>query len=198
MDSTLKTLSTIITPELDKLSLEQLAAVYAEGLNPSALASAYRKIFKLAVQISKKYYGFSSEDLASFVLEELDKSLQMYTPERSAFSTFFATMLNNRLRMESQALSTDKRKAFLYADSFEQAIENGYDAVCDMYEGIQETLESLKAFGLTLRELTYCKLVMCDYKNSEIANMLGVSVMTLSNMRKVLRIKLAPLHLHSY
>lgn len=195
MDTTLKTLSTIMAPELGKLSLEQLSAIYAEGLNPSVLAVAFNKVYRLAIRIGQHYYGFSEEDLASFTLEELDKSLQLYTPGRSVFTTYFATMLNNRLRMESQALSTDKRKAFLYADSLDDVLEGGFDIAAQMVDNIEDTLASLLSLGLTSRELQYCKLVMLDYKNSEIAKILGVSVMTLTNLRKRLRIKLEPLHL---
>lgn len=194
MERTLNLLKTLTAPELEGLTLEELASMYTGGLSPSVFSVAFTKVYKLAIRISQKFFGFCEEDIVSFTLEELDKSLQLYQPGNCSFITFFATMLNNRLRMESEALTTQKRKAFLFSDSYEQLVENGFD-VCQEVNSTAELLESLSCFGLTERELAYCNLVIQDYKNSEIAKMFGVSVMTLSNMRKQLRIKLAPLNL---
>jgi ATP/maltotriose-dependent transcriptional regulator MalT len=100
----------------------------------------------------------------------------------------------NKFREETQALNTHKRKAIFYSDSYEGMIENGYDLIAATCEeiGIKDTLIS---YNLTQRELTYCELIMKNYSNAEISEILEVSIMTLSNMRKKLRQKLSPLAL---
>ena len=73
-------------------------------------------------------------------------------------------------------------------------VENGYDLVAATCEE-NDIIDTLNEYDLTEKELQYCSLILCDWSNSEISKMLGVSVMTLSNMRKKLREKLLPLAL---
>ena len=194
MNGTLKLLSTLIIEDTRNMSLEQIAEAYRESLNPSLLALAFEKTYKLIINISAKYYGLTNEDIASFSLEKLDICLQTYKSGQANFSTYFTTTLMNKFREETQALNTHKRKAIFYSDSYEGMIENGYDLIAATCEeiGIKDTLIS---YNLTQRELTYCELIMKNYSNAEISEILEVSIMTLSNMRKKLRQKLSPLAL---
>ena len=194
MLKTLKTLSTIIVEENRDMSLEQIAEAYRESLNPSLLALAFEKTFKLIIHISDKYYGLTNEDIASFSLEKLDFCLQTYKVGRALFSTYFTTILHNKFREETEALNMQKRKAIFYSDSYELMVENGYDLVaCTLEE--DEIIYSLQEYNLTAREMEYCNLIIADFSNAEISKTLGVSVMMLSNMRKKLREKLMPLAL---
>ena len=193
MLKTLNLLSTLIIEDNRDMTLEQIAEAYRESLNPSLLALAYAKTFKLIIQISAKYYGMTNEDIASFSLEKLDFCLQTYKIGQARFSTYFTTILMNKFREETEALNTQKRKAIFYSDSYESMVENGYDLVaCTMED---DMLYSLEEYNLNARELEYCSLVSSDFTNAEISAKLGVSVMTLSNMRKKLRVKLMPLAL---
>lgn len=126
-------------------------------------------------------------------MEKLDYCLQTFKVGQAEFSTYFTTVLMNKYREETQALNTYKRKAVFYSDSYEDMVENGYDiaATCEEIE----IIDILVNYSLTERELAYCELVMKSYSNAEIAKKLEVSIMTLSNMRKVLREKLSPLAL---
>ena len=196
MNSTLKTLSQIIIPEYQKMSLEQLAEAYTEDLNPCILASAFSKTFKLIISISKKFFGFSEADIASFSLETLDKCLQTYLPGNATFVTYYTTFFKNRLRQESESLSTDKRKVCLYSDSLNVMMENGFDVVANVKCTSEDTLHYLASLGLTPKELDYCSLLMNGYTNKEISEIFDTSVMTLCNMRKRLRTKLTPFLLH--
>jgi RNA polymerase sigma factor (sigma-70 family) len=194
MLKTLNTLSTLIIEETRVMSLEQIAEAYGESLNPSLLALAFEKTFKLIINISAKYYGLTNEDIASFSLEKLDLCLQTYKNGQANFSTYFTTTLMNKFREETEALNTQKRKALFYSDSYELMVENGYDLVaCTIEE--DEIIYSLQEYNLTPREMEYCNLILADCSNAEISKTLGVSVMTLSNMRKKLREKLMPLAL---
>ena len=191
---TLNTLSTLVTCDLEKMTLEEIAKSYRGSLNPSLLAAAFKKTYRLILDISNRYYGLSSEDIASFSLEKLDSCLQTYEADKAAFTTFFTTHLINKFREETQSLNTHKRKALFYSNSYETMVENGYDIVYD--ESDQDNLiYSLQGYDLTDKEFQYCDLILKEWTNKEIANVMDVSVMTLSNIRKRLREKLTPLAL---
>ena len=99
----------------------------------------------------------------------------------------------NKFREETQSLNTHKRKIMFHSDSYESLVENGFDIESEM--ALDETFDSLESYGLNARELEYCNLIIQNYSNAEISKKLGVSIMTLSNMRKKLREKLTPLAL---
>lgn len=193
MLKTLNTLSTLIIEDNRDMTLEQIAEAYRESLNPSLLALAFEKTFKLIIHVSAKYYGLTNEDIASFALEKLDFSLQTYKIGQANFTTYYTTVLMNKFREETEALNTQKRKAIFFSDSYETMVENGYDLVACTIE--DDIVYSLEEYNLSVRELEYCNLIIADYSNAEISAKLGVSVMTLSNMRKKLREKLMPLAL---
>ena len=190
---TLNMLSTLIIEETRDMTLEEIAKAYRENLNPSLLALAFEKTYKLIIYVSRNYYGLTNEDIASFALEKLDFSLQTYKIGQANFTTYFTTVLMNKFREETEALNTQKRKAIFFSDSYETMVENGYDLVACTIE--DDIVYSLEEYNLSVRELEYCNLIIADYSNAEISAKLGVSVMTLSNMRKKLREKLMPLAL---
>jgi DNA-binding CsgD family transcriptional regulator len=66
-------------------------------------------------------------------------------------------------------------------------MENGYDVATSN----ENDSCDLTGFNLDERELTYCNLLLDGYTNAEISKKLNTSIMTLSNLRKKLRIKLA-------
>jgi RNA polymerase sigma factor (sigma-70 family) len=194
MNSTLKLLSTLIIEDTRNMSLEQIAEAYRESLNPSLLALAFEKTYKLIINISAKYYGLTNEDIASFSLEKLDICLQTYKSGQANFSTYFTTTLMNKFREETQALNTHKRKAMFFSDSYEAMLEYGFDLVATTCED-DEIMDTLTQYKLTEKELQYCSLILNGWSNFEISEILEVSIMTLSNMRKKLRQKLSPLAL---
>lgn len=198
MNNTLQTLSTIITEEYNQMNLEQLADAYTKELNPSILASAFSKCFDLINYTASQYFGLTSEDIASYSLEVLDFCLQSYIADKCVFTTYYTTVLKNRFRQETQALSTQKRKVAIYSDSLDGLMEAGFDVAdaADSYLDSKDALmENLSSLNLREIERNYCELVATGYTNSEISKILKVSVMTLSNLRKSLRVKLVPLYL---
>jgi len=191
---TLNMLSTLIIEDTRDMSLEQIAEAYRESLNPSLLALAFEKTYKLIINISAKYYGLTNEDIASFSLEKLDICLQTYKSGQVNFSTYFTTALMNKFREETEALNTQKRKVLFFSDSYEAMVENGFDLVAATCED-DEIMDTLTQYKLTEKELQYCSLILNGWSNSEISKIMEVSIMTLSNMRKKLREKLMPLAL---
>jgi DNA-binding NarL/FixJ family response regulator len=190
---TLNILSTLIIEDTRDMSLEQIAEAYKESLNPSLLALAFKKTYKLIINISAKYYGLTNEDIVSFSLEKLDICLQTYKNGQANFSTYFTRTLMNKFREETEALNTQKRKALFYSDSYELMVENGYDLIACAEE--DDFIESLHEYNLTTEELRYCELLLSGWTNKDISNKMKVSVTTLSNMRKKLKKKLRPLAL---
>jgi len=194
MNSTLKLLSTIIVEEDRKLSIDEIAIAYRDSLNPSLFALAFEKMYKLIISVSHNYYGLTEDDVISYGMEKLDYCLQTFKVGQAEFSTYFTMVLMNKFREETQALNTHKRKAMFFSDSYEAMLENGFDLIdCTIEE--DNFIESLHEYNLTAKELQYCDLILSDWSNSEISKMMGVSIMTLSNMRKKLREKLMPLAL---
>ena len=191
---TLNILSTLIIEDTRNMTLEEIAEAYRESLNASLLALAFEKTYKLIIHVSNSYYGLTDEDIASFSLEKLDLCLQTFKNGQANFSTYFTTNLMNKFREETQALNTQKRKVLFFSESYDLMVENGYDLVAATCEE-NDIIDTLNEYDLTEKELQYCSLILCDWSNSEISKMLGVSVMTLSNMRKKLREKLLPLAL---
>lgn len=194
MLETLKTLSNLIVESDRSKTLEQIALEYQRDLNPSLLATAFEKTYKLTLSISTNYYGLTQDDIASYSLEKLDQCLQTYRKDQASFTTYYTIMIGNKFREETQALTTQKRKAMFYSDSYEVMLENGFDLIGPSEEHL-DLIETLRTFDLSSREFEYCKMILEEYSNSEISGILGVSVMTLSNMRKKLRDKLMPLAL---
>lgn len=185
-------MKSLITENTKELSIEQLAEVYRKTLNPSILADVYVRLYRLVISVSSSYFNLTDADVASYSLEVMDTCLQTYEPEKCAkFSTYFTTAFKNRLRTETQALSTDKRKAIFNSDSYEYTVENGWDMAANVEQDIINIMEDLQAHNLTDKELTYCNYLLQGYSNKEIAAKLQTSVMTLSNIRKNLRVKLA-------
>lgn len=193
MIKTLKTLSTLITNETLEMTLEEIAVAYREDLNPSLLATAFAKTYNLIINISNNYYGLNQDDIASFSLEKLDFCLQTYDGGKAAFSTYYYTNLRNKFREETQYLNTQKRKVIFHCQSYDEMVENGFDL--ESPKQMRDTIDNLASYGLTEREMAYCDLILKDFTNAEISKLMGVSVMTLSNMRKKLREKLRPLAL---
>lgn len=194
MLNTLTMLRGIVDLEDEKLSLEDISIKYRQTLSPALFAAAFSKTYRMIIGVSKNYFGLTNADVVSFALEKLDYCLLTYEPEKAAFSTYYITTLKNRFREEMGALNTHKRKAMYYSDSYESLVAAGYDL--EYYEEQNfDCLDMLNSAGLNERELRYCLLTIDNYSNAEIAKLLGVSIMTLSNMRKGLREKLMHLTL---
>ena len=183
MNDTLRFMAPLVNPELNKLTLEELAYKYQESPTSSILATSYSKIFKLAISVKNKYWGLNDEDVASFCLEKLDFSLRTYTGD-AKFITYFCKVFSNKLREETENLNRKKRKCIL--ESINDLINVGVE---DTYNLIELMLPQ----NLTENEYKLCKLESKGYDRAYVANVLGVSRMTVHNIEKSLRIKLADL-----
>lgn len=185
MNDTLKLLQPFINPQLENLTLEQLAFKYQTKAETTILATSFSKIFKLAIIIKTEYFGLEDTDIASWCLEKLDYCLRTYKTG-NCFSTYFSVVFKNKLREETEKLNYKKRKGIL--ESINELLDIGID---DTYNLIEMILPK----DLTEKEYTYCMLASEGYDNSYIADELNVSRMTISNIRKSLKIKCSTLQI---
>ncbi len=189
---TLKNLYPLVTPKLKCLTLEQASEFYRESLDPSLFALAFTKLYKQIVAVGNKYPGLTESDICSHALEKLDTCLRTYNASTARFITYYTKTLMNTFRTETEALNTDKRRIIYNSTSYDSLVEAGFDQ--EVFDAIEEDnlFETLACYGLTEKELMYCKLAAAELTNAEIAEYMNVSVMTISNIRKKLKEKLVP------
>lgn len=192
MENTLKLMKTINVEPFNKMSLQELAATYTDGTNPSVLASAFCQTYNMIHKVSSFYFGLDTQDIASYALETLDFCLQTFEGQ-GAFTTYFYIVLRNRFRTETESLSTNKRRVIFNKESLDLSLELGIDPTHTQDDYFKESLPDCISGKVTKKEEDYCKLLLYGYKNSEIANILNVSQMTLCNYRKAMRTKLQPI-----
>jgi len=172
--------------------LDQLVELYQQTGGDEILGILYRELEMLIFKLSSSYWGLTKEDVSSFAFETVYQCLQTYKIDGGAkFTSYFATSFKFRLRTETVALNQHKRKANLTAVSYEGLVEDGFDVGVDCFSDVA-IIDAINRLALTTNEQKYCMLVLEGiHNNAEIAEFLGLSVMSLSNMRKRLRIKLA-------
>ncbi|MDD3039728.1 helix-turn-helix transcriptional regulator [Bacteroides sp.] len=178
-----------VVPEKLNEPVERLAVEYQATLNHTIFATIFYKVFKLAVTISHEYYGLTAEDIASWSVEKLEYCLRTFKAEENGkFSTYYGAVLRNKFKEETVALTMQKRKVHMYTDSLDKAVELGFDTPAPTIDDMWLNIETDS--NLTPREKQFCYLVINRYSSLEIAETLGVSQMTLTNIRKQLRVKI--------
>lgn len=183
MYDTLKLLSGLVDTDMLEWTLEELALEYQVAPNTKVLATAYDKIYRLAILINEQYWGLDKTDYPSFCLEKLDLCLKTYKAP-GKFTTYFSKVYQNKLREETEKLNYKKRKCLL--QSINDIVETGVE---DTYNLLELILPS----NLTSREREVCLMKSEGYENKDCAERLNVSKMTISNIEKSLRIKLSTL-----
>ena len=179
MEKTRKLFNPFVDNELLGVSLNELAIMYQKMPTTVILATSFEKTFKLAQLIQNQYYGLNEEDVVSWYLEKLDLCLKTYNGV-AQFQTYFAKVFRNKLREETEKQNYKKRKCIL--ESINDIVEIGLE---DTYNVIDMLLPK----NLTSNEHDYCILASQGYDNAYIAQQLDVSRMTISNIRKSLKVK---------
>lgn len=175
MKDTLEMMKNIVKGQPRK-STEELITDYQKNKNGVILAYMYISNYGLITRVAEKWPKLDDADKASFCLQELDKALRNYkNTNKAKFATYFYKCFDNRLRTETEALMTDKRKTNLYINSSECKDEllSNYYFEDNYFEDEQELLNS---YNLTTNEKTYCNLLMKGYKPREIACLINKTV----------------------
>lgn len=188
MRETTKTMQQYRNDKVKNTSLEELSSMYRQQPMDYIVAEAYLKLTNVIFNVYKKYTHLELCDCVSFALEKLEMCLLTYVPgSNNKFTTYFAQVLRNKLREETQRLNWSKRCVIFNSTSLQYLMEEGFDVAGSKEPTMPITLPNT----LTTNEAKYCKLLAMDYgTNKEIAELMSVSVMTLCNMRKSLRQKL--------
>lgn len=168
--------------------LESLAVEYQATHSQALFATIFYKVFKLAITESHQFFGLSEQDIASWSVEKLHDCLTYFDrTQNMRFTTYYGVALRNKFKEEINARNMQKRKIAYFSDSLEQALERGFDYPAPDEDTTILELETNKL--LTEREKKFCYMVVQHYSSLEIAKTLGVSQMTLTNIKKQLRYK---------
>lgn len=173
------------------MNIQELIQSYKKNQEDQALKNIYDELNMLTHRIASSYWGLTDADLSSFAYETLYLCLKTYRIDGgSKFTSYYATSLKFKLRAETIALHQQKRKANYCCDSYEELQESGFDISNQTTHDIY-IIDAINSMSLTNNERKYCMLLINDeYSNAEIAKKLNVSIMTLCNLRKSLKIKL--------
>lgn len=196
--------------EVDFENITDLVPYYRETEDIRVMAYIYVDQYGNLYNRVRKYDKLSSEDKASFILEEILKVLDDFDASRGVqLQTLLTTYVSRRCFAENQYRSRQKR-AMTYNSEIAVSLDDirsqmgQEDArfnisyrdleslVCeDTYEIEYHNL--LDSLGLNDREMEYCKIVgMCTTKptDTEIAEELGVSSPAIHSMKKRIQKKI--------
>jgi len=183
-----QTMQQFTNPMVKNTSLEDLSYMYKQKQTDYIVAEAYLKVANIIYHEQKRYPHLELCDCASYALEKLQMCLLTYVPgSKNKFTTYFAQVLRNKFREETQHLNRDKRCVIFNSTSLQYLMEEGFDCT----GGYEVNCPVILPDTLSTNEQIYCRLLALGYgSNKEIAEFMNVSVMTLCNMRRNLRQKL--------
>lgn len=195
-NNTFSNLKTLANLYIGSDNLSEVAEDYQQDKSPVKLAYVVCRLEHYLKTQTNKYWGLTEEDKESFMLEEVDRAMLHYNPDKGAkVQTLISIYVNNRLRTETQQLQYDKRSANNAADSYEEIIatKENDEVECLQYQDI-EMSSLLCSAQLTESEMACCKIIMQEphaLKNTEIADMLGMTSAGVGYLKKRIAVKLA-------
>ena len=191
MEETLKMKKSILTGKEGKENINEIINKYKNELSPNILAYFYVDNYKLIYKTGIGYTLISTEDKASFCLQELDKCLQTYDINSKAkFITYFMTCYRRRLWAENEMLNHNIRKANIFCEDIDETnIINESDLLTD-----EDMI--LNNYNLTSDEIKQCKLLNMGYTIKEIAKILKVSYVTIYNRNDKIKQKILGMNIN--
>lgn len=193
--------SNLFVPAAGVATTEELVRAYQEGRQTEVIAHVFCTNYQLFRLTANKFFGLSAEDKDSFILEEIAKALENYdlqSEKQAKITTVISTYIYNRLRTETQALQKASRATLNLATSFEDLgdMERLEEAGDESTYSYSEMYELVCQLDLTENERKCCEMIILNndtLKNSEIAELLGVSRAGVGHIKKSLKVKLAPI-----
>ena len=182
-----------------KLDAVQIINIYNSGRETETISYLFCTNYQLFRVTANKFFGLSTEDKDSFILEEISKALVNFDAGKSnnaKLTTIITAYIYNRLRTETQALQAASKCTLNLSTSFEdlgdmERLEEAGDSSTYSYSEMYELVNQL---DLTENERKTCEIIMLneDVKNADIANMLEISRAGVGHIKKSLKLKLAP------
>lgn len=193
--------SNLFSPKGKVATTEELVQAYNSGKQTEVISYIFCTNYQLFKMVANKFFGLSAEDKDSFILEEIAKALSNYSlsnEKKAKITTVISTYIYNRLRTETQALQKASRATLNLATSFEDLgdMERLEEAGDESTYSYSEMYELVYQLDLTENERKCCEIIILNndtLKNSEIAELLGVSRAGVGHIKKSLRAKLAPI-----
>ena len=183
MRETLRMMKSIITGKEKQRKEIDLIEEYQDSLTPNILAYMFVSNFGIITNISNNWLKLDDADKVSFCLQELDKALRTYKLDSNIkFITYFRKLYINRLRTETEAINTNKRKIHLY---FNELKEEDIDSNL-VVEDINLILDN---YQLDKEERAQCLLLNQGYKIKEIAIMMHKSISRIYQINNEIRRK---------
>lgn len=187
MENTLRLMKSILNGKERNTNESELIKEYQESLSPNILAYFYVNNFGLITRISRLYPILTHEDIASFCLQELDKCIQNYDSNLNIkFTTYFSRCFKNKLRMEAEALQTQKRKSILNYTNIDNTTIEPYSQDIEL-SNIDFILDD---YNLSLLEKLQCKLLHYGYSFKEIAGIFKQATITIYKRNEKIKKKI--------
>lgn len=171
---------------------------FKENQDPRIIAAVYVNLYGYLKQVSAKYFRLDPQDKASFITEEIWKSLMDFEPSRGVpYASFLAAYVNRRCYAENKMRENLVRKAN-YDTGITCSIEAMEETACTLHEGspdyyVAELMDYINSANLNNNEMLYCKIVSEEnhrMSDSEIARLMGVSPANINYIRKRLGMKI--------
>lgn len=190
------------------LSDNECVLEYQKDQSPICLATIFVRHYPALRQLSDLYWGLTDEDKASFCLEEVHKALLNYSLDRNTkFLTFMYSCVKNRMRTETEALDTDKRREIFHRQCFpagKSVLINAADKTDDTWwlnkEAVKENsymdadlLISIKSSELNKTEKAYCEYAIKNNiyaTDSDFAKQQNISSAAVHYIKQSLRLKI--------
>lgn len=216
MYETLSRMGKLVTPELRKLTLEELALMYQKGeykKDPRVFATAFVKCFRFIknVGLNKdnqddgKAFDLNlalidEADVVSISLEKLDNCLSTFVyglnkngNSTKLFLTYFLFIFKNGLITECKKLMTQKRKANIGAMSYDVLVADPtYREPYSLDDKENDEMFLTIPDGLDKLDLRYCNAILngllpYSANKSEISRFLDIPTYAVRKMRRRLQ-----------
>lgn len=140
-----------------------------------------------ALSVSKGVKGYDHDDMFQEYSQKLYNCCYTWDPEKSSFITYFTNAAINHWKRLLRTAMTDACKIHMESiESLDQAMEDDEGSERKMNEpAVEMELPAellLMGIDLTDQELRYCRLILADYRNTDISRMEGVSRTRVSNV----------------
>lgn len=175
----------------------EITELYQQTQDPKYLSYIFCNYYRYIRTVADRYFYITEQDKGSYAIEELHKAMLDYDSSKGAkIETLYVAYYERRLRMETQALNTHKRKANNECEDYAETVEineGAFDSELAMAE-IALALE--QSAILTENELAYCRIIMLDEntKDSDVAKLLDVSASAVHQMKKRIAKKLSAIN----
>lgn len=194
MYGTLNNMMAIVDKEDLQLEINDLVLLYQDGLNPRYLAAAYKKVYPIISNISNyaTYYQITEDEKGSLTLNVLNEAMQRYViGGEASFNTYYGRALKFEYNKLVSYYKAEKRVAITEHNSIEYMYEDhGFEASCHDHEvGFENLCELITTAGLTEDEHVVMWGMFEGYTYEELAKRIGVSIATITNMRKRIKLK---------